>query len=122
VPDGDTQWLQEQRVVAWAGIGAPQRFFAMLETLGASLVERIAFADHQSLGAHDAERLLGLARQHGATLVSTEKDLARLRGSSGASAELAGATRTLKIKLTFGEADAERLNSLVESALKRPRS
>ena len=40
---GDATWLQGQRVVAWAGIGSPQRFIAMLETQGAEVVERVIF-------------------------------------------------------------------------------
>ena len=47
---GDASWLQGTRVVAWAGIGAPQRFFSMLEALGAELAEAVAFRDHQRLG------------------------------------------------------------------------
>ena len=51
-------------------------------------------------------------------LVSTEKDLARLAGSTGTLAALAAATRTLPVRLAFAEADAERLGALIDSALK----
>ena len=118
VAAGDAGWLKAQRVVAWAGIGAPQRFFAMLEALGADAVETIVFRDHQRLVEADADRLLGLGRRHRAILVSTEKDLARLKGATGALAELAGATRALPVKLHFAEPDAERLTALIDSALK----
>jgi tetraacyldisaccharide 4'-kinase len=121
VAAGDTGWLEAQRVVAFAGIGAPERFFAMLERLGAELVERIAFRDHERLGQSDAAWLLGLARRHQAALVSTEKDLARLEGADGALGELAVSTRALPVRLSFAEADAERLGALVDSALKRRR-
>jgi tetraacyldisaccharide 4'-kinase len=121
VPDGDTGWLEGQRVVAWAGIGAPNRFFAMLDRLGALPVVRVAFGDHQRLVEGDAQRLLDLGRQHAAMLVSTEKDLARLAGSAGSLAALAAATRTLPVRLAFAEADAERLGALIDSALKARR-
>jgi tetraacyldisaccharide 4'-kinase len=114
---GDATWLQGQRVVAWAGIGAPQRFFALLETLGADLVQCMPFRDHQVLTEADAQRLLMLARTQQAQLVSTEKDLARLTGAAGACAELAAASRALPIRPGFGAADAERLAALVASAL-----
>jgi tetraacyldisaccharide 4'-kinase len=117
VPAGDVRWLEGQRVVAWAGIGAPQRFFAMLEALGAVPAECAAFGDHQRLRHRDAVRLLELARRHRAVLVSTEKDLARLRGGAGALARLAAATRPLAVELAFAEADAERLDALIGSAL-----
>jgi tetraacyldisaccharide 4'-kinase len=109
---GDTAWLQGRRVVAWAGIGVPQRFFALLRRLGAELVETVAFADHQPLDAADARRLLALAAQHGAALVSTEKDMARLQGAA-ALAELTAATQALPIRLAFAEPDTERLASLI---------
>ena len=104
--------------MAWAGIGAPQRFFAMLEDLGAKLVERVAFRDHQQLSDADAERLLALAQHHQATLVTTEKDLARLQGATQALARLAAATRVLPIEIRMAEPEAERLAALIEGALK----
>jgi tetraacyldisaccharide 4'-kinase len=119
VAAGDAGWLRGKQVVAWAGIGAPQRFFAMLEGLGAETVETVVFRDHQPLVAADAERLLGLARDTRAQLVSTEKDLARLRGATGPLAELAAATRALPIRLQLTEPDAERLAGLVAAALQR---
>jgi tetraacyldisaccharide 4'-kinase len=114
---GDARWLQGQRAIAWAGIGAPQRFFAMLRSLGAELVETVAFGDHQRLGEADARRLLALARQHGATLISTAKDLARLQGVTGTLADLSALTRMVPIKLQFAAADAERLAALIAAAI-----
>ena len=121
VPAEDTAWLKGLRVVAWAGIGAPERFFAMLEALGAEVAERVPFRDHQRLGERDARRLLELARRHSATLVTTEKDMARLAGSSGPLAELAAASRTFPVKLFLAEPDAERLSTLIDAALKAQR-
>jgi len=118
IPADDAGWLKGLRVVAWAGIGAPERFFGMLEALGAEVAERVPFRDHQRLGERDARHLLELARRHSATLVTTEKDMARLAGSSGPLAELAAASRMLPVKLSLAEADAERLSTLIDAALK----
>jgi tetraacyldisaccharide 4'-kinase len=115
---GDTAWLRRARVVAWAGIGAPERFFAMLRSLGADVVEEIVFPDHQRLGGSDAQRLLALARRNVAALVSTAKDMARLKGATGSLADLSAATRVLPIRLEFAEPDAERLAALIAGALK----
>jgi len=116
-PAGETGWLERARVLAWAGIGAPERFFALLAALGAEVVERAAFRDHQRPGEAEARRLLAAARDKAAMLVTTEKDMARLRGESGAAAELAAASRVLPIELAPVGADAERLHALVEGAL-----
>ena len=115
---GDATWLQGQRIVAWAGIASPQRFIATLETQGAEVVERVFFRDHQRLRQADAERLLALEHRLQARLVSTEKDLARLKGAIGKLAALAAATRVLQIRLSFAEPDAERLAAMIDSAIK----
>jgi tetraacyldisaccharide 4'-kinase len=115
---GDARWLRGQRVLAWAGIGAPQRFFAMLRSLGADLVETMAFGDHQRLGEADAQRLLTLAEQRSAALVSTAKDMARLQGAGGALANLSAATKVLPIRLQFAAPDAERLAALIAGAVR----
>jgi tetraacyldisaccharide 4'-kinase len=76
------------------------------------------FRDHQRLGEDDARRLLDLAARHGATLVTTEKDQARLAGSSGRLAELAAASRVFPVKLSLTGPDAERLSTLIVAALR----
>ena len=86
------------------------------------MVEATAFRDHQSVQDADAERLLAQAEWHDATLVTTEKDHARMRGTAGLPAELAEASRVLPIKLKFDDADAVRLASLLDSALTMQRT
>lgn len=122
VPAESIDWLKGARVVAWAGIGAPERFFAMLRTLGADVAETVAFRDHQQLGGADARRLLELARRHSAAPVTTAKDMARLAGAGGPCAELARASRVVPVRLAFAEPDAERLTSLVATALQSRRA
>jgi tetraacyldisaccharide 4'-kinase len=122
VPSEDAGWLKGLRVVAWAGIGSPQRFFATLTHLGAEVLEATAFRDHQSVQQADAERLLAQAEWHDATLVTTEKDHARMRGTAGLPAKLAEASRVLPIKLKFEDADAVRLASLLDTALTTQRA
>jgi tetraacyldisaccharide 4'-kinase len=119
VPDGSTDWLRGTRVIAWAGIGSPQRFFRLLQDCGAELPQCVAFRDHQRLTERDADRLLRLSQRHGAGLVSTEKDIARLAGREGNLAALAAATKVLKIKLEFAAEDAQHLRSLIDTALTR---
>ena len=109
-------WLTGARVVAYAAIGAPRRFFDLLEALGATIVAEKAFPDHHAFSAREATALLDLARAQGAQLVTTEKDLVRLAGSGPAQSALLAASRVLAIETHLDERDAHRLTALLQSA------
>ena len=70
-------------VVAFAGIGDPQGFFAMLTDAGIDVKETRAFPDHAPFDDKVLADLRSLARSHDAILVTTEKDSIRL-GIKGA--------------------------------------
>ncbi len=67
-----------RKLVAFAGIGRPEKFFASLEAAGGHLVARHGFADHHRYGAAELARLRAEAAEAGALLVTTAKDRARL--------------------------------------------
>lgn len=74
----DVHKLDGKQVVAFAGIGRPEKFFETLRGLGARLADARAFADHHVYTAAEIARLKRKARAEGAILLTTEKDYVRL--------------------------------------------
>ncbi len=71
--------LRGKRVRAFAGIGDPQRFFRTLRGSGVEVVAEKVFPDHHPFSQNEIEALAAAAKREGLTLVTTEKDLARLQ-------------------------------------------
>lgn len=101
VPDAESvAGLQGQHALAFAGIGDPSRFFATLRASGVDVREERAFADHHAFTSSDVEQLVSDAAAKSLTLVTTEKDMARLR-SDARLARQVDKMRTFAVTLDF---------------------
>lgn len=117
-PDASASLLAGKKVLAFAGIGHPQKFFATLRSIRADVVEERAFADHHYYSIDDAKVLLQAARARALQLVTTEKDMVRLEGHQILK-ELYAATLPLPVKLKFSDESA--LRDLMLQGLARAR-
>lgn len=66
------------RLLAFAGIGRPEKFFDTLSAHGGEVVDGASFPDHHRFALSELERLADYAASIEATLVTTEKDAVRL--------------------------------------------
>ncbi|MEA2833730.1 MAG: tetraacyldisaccharide 4-kinase [Methylobacteriaceae bacterium] len=76
---GQAERFAGKPIVAFAGIGRPQKFSAMLEQVGADIRAWHSFADHHVYTTREVAALMEEARRLNAQLVTTEKDLVRLQ-------------------------------------------
>jgi len=103
LPGMEAYEIGERAVVAFAGIGRPEKFFETLEGIGCQLVGRHSYPDHHRFSPDEIMSLVEEAAGHGAELVTTEKDWVRLDMDSRAM------IRTLPVQLEWrdpGEIDA----------------
>jgi tetraacyldisaccharide 4'-kinase len=111
--------LRGQRVLAFAGIGDPDKFFATVTSAGIDAPVRRPFADHHRFTEDEATALIADAKGDGLTLLTTEKDFARMSGKPTL-AGLAHQTKALPVRLVVRENDA--WHALIRDALARARS
>jgi tetraacyldisaccharide 4'-kinase len=78
VPGPEGAELKGRKVVAFAGIGRPEKFFATLKQCGARLTSDHSFPDHHPYERADIEALLAEAEANEALAVTTAKDAVRL--------------------------------------------
>lgn len=77
-----------KRLLAFCGIAYPRKFFDALAALGATLVEKVVFADHHLFTENEIKDLVARAAKQQAMLATTAKDAARLTPESLARVEV----------------------------------
>jgi tetraacyldisaccharide 4'-kinase len=98
------QALAGKRVLAFAGIGRPAKFFATLRAIGAEIVEEHALADHALPSVLEAQTFRRHALEKNLTLVTTAKDHVRL-GARADLRDLGAATAVLPVTVEFDQPD-----------------
>ena len=99
--------LKGRKVLAFAGIGDPEKFFRTATDAGIDVAERQPFPDHHRFTPEQAAELIMRAEHDGLALLTTEKDCARMMGEPLLAA-LAAKAHVLPVTLVVDEADALR--------------
>jgi len=114
------QGLDGAPVIAFAGIGRPEKFFQTLRDLRADIIATYPFPDHHNFTERDAKMLLAKAEETGARLITTEKDFVRLNGAvtDSARASLGELTSVLPVRILIDNFGT--LAMLMQAAIARP--
>lgn len=112
------QAVRQGRVLAFCGIGRPEKFAQSLRECGADLVGLLAYGDHHAYSDEDAATILAEAERLQARLVTTEKDATRLAGSPMLE-QLRAAALVVPVRVELPEALAQRLYATIPSARNR---
>jgi tetraacyldisaccharide 4'-kinase len=99
--------LVGRRVLAFAGIADPAKFFATLDEAGIVIAARQEFADHHRYTAAETRDLLARAEAENLLLLTTEKDHVRLSGHSDLEA-LAARAVALPVRLAIDQDESFR--------------
>lgn len=120
VPDASAgAALKGRKVLAFAGIGDPEKFFLTAREAGIAVAQTRTFPDHHRFSAEEAARLIMDAEHDGLALLTTEKDRARMTGDP-LTETLAARVHVLPVTMTVDETDD--LRELVAAALRRCRA
>lgn len=95
--------LLRKKMIAYSGIGDPEKFFQTIRAHGGNLVHAQPFPDHHEFTELDASALLDAARRKKLSLVTTEKDWVRLEKQTGLRGELAEKSAVLRVELEFAD-------------------
>jgi tetraacyldisaccharide 4'-kinase len=116
-PDADmAAKLHGRGVLAFCGIGRPEKFFRTLEECGALVKARRAFPDHHAFTAGEIGAVCREAAASGLFAVTTEKDLVRVTADAGVAP---GARDIVALPVRLVLHDDEPLRALVTARLAR---
>jgi tetraacyldisaccharide 4'-kinase len=101
--------LAGRKVLAFAGIADPEKFFRTVGSLGAEIAVRRSFGDHAHLSDDEISDMLDLADRDGLEIVTTSKDMVRLNGQHGKAAKLAARARVIDVEMVFADHRAPKL-------------
>ncbi|MBB3770796.1 tetraacyldisaccharide 4'-kinase [Angulomicrobium tetraedrale] len=105
-----------RRVLAYAGIGRPAKFFETLRALGVLPILTRPFPDHHVYTMAEVAGLLAEARSHDLTLVTTEKDAVRLAGTE-VGEKLLDASEVLPVRLALEPQSVKALDHMLSGIL-----
>ena len=75
----DISDLASKKVILFTGIASPDSFSQLIRNLGAEVVGEYFYPDHHYYSTSEIEKLLSLAKKENLYLLTTEKDIVKIR-------------------------------------------
>ena len=97
--------LSGKRVLAFAGIADPEKFFESLAGTGATISLARTYPDHHQFADDELRELHQTAEAGDLILVTTEKDAMRLARGSETARSVLDATLVFKVEMVFDQVD-----------------
>ena len=102
--------LKDRDVVAFAGIGRPEKFFETLAEIGCNIKSSHSFPDHHEYSIRDISPILEMAEKINAVVVTTEKDAVKIP------ANMLEKITVIKVEIEWAGQDATKLEKLLLGA------
>lgn len=93
--------IEGRKLLAFAGIGYPQKFFDTAASIGGEVVQERSFPDHHLFSDEELRELIETAEHHDLELVTTAKDAVRLHHGTELAQELLQRLHVLEIEVQF---------------------
>ena len=107
----DAVRLRDRKVLAFAGIARPEKFFTSLQQLGSTIAKTETFPDHAPYDEDTVMRLVEAAHRLNAIPVTTAKDFVRLPASARQMVDI------LRVSLAFAAPD--KVDAFLNDRLRR---
>ena len=88
--------ITNKKVVAFAGIGRPEKFYKSLSEIGFDVMETFDFPDHHYYNTKELNNIIFKAQKYRADIYTTEKDFVKIPR------ELQANFKVLEIKINWG--------------------
>ncbi len=109
-----------KRVLAFAGIADPTKFYRTAEALTAEIVVRRSFPDHHQFSDDELADLMEEAKKQDLMPLTTAKDAVRLSGKTGPAAELLWMSQVVEIDMVFD--DPQAASTMIDTAFENCRA
>jgi tetraacyldisaccharide 4'-kinase len=116
----EPQDFRGRRVLAYAGIADPAKFYRTVEALGGDIVLQRSFPDHHHFSDDEIADLLQDASKENLQLVTTAKDAVRLNGHHGRAEELLWNSLVIEIDMVFDDPNAAA--TIIDTAVRNCRA